>query len=187
MGKNEVLRLDVNYSGRYGGQIDEILLLPLDVNGVLFYTLKEGVTEEEVSLGEIEGKHSSCYGDLTVEVIDLNELNVKQVLNLVQSSNFGQFESFFESLEIGFHEDLENLEDEDEDEYKNDCKEKINSLLIKYGINKDAYGIKTEKIHDKFIEDLKNNYVIKLKDISISADDYERALNLLKSEGIEVF
>lgn len=173
----KVLSLNVTYSARYGSDVDEILLLPLDINGVLFSKLESGVTlDSVVSLGEIEGKHSECYGDLTIDVVNLDELNAKEASQLIKDSYFGEFESYFEEMQMNRREDLDDEE-----------KEAIEKILDKYEIDRNSYGILTSKVHDKFIDELKEKYVVKLKEVIVSEDNYERAVELLKSNGIEVF
>lgn len=173
----KVLRLNVVYYGNYGGDVDETLLLPLDVNGVLFSNLETGVTlDKRVSLGEIEGKHSECYGDLTIDVVNLDELDSKKASQLVKYSNFEKFENFFEDMEIDYHEHLENEE-----------KDLINKLLDKYEVDRNSYGILTNKVYNKFIEELESKYVIRFKEVSVNEADYEKVIKILKSKGIQTF
>lgn len=179
----KALVLNVTYSARYGQDVDETMLLPLDVNGVLFNKLDTDVTlYDVVSLGEIEGKHSECFGDLTVNVVDLDKLNSKESADLINISYFGEFESFFEEIESEFIMEL----DEESEEGKN-AKDAINQLLDKYEIDKNSYGITTSKIHDKFIEILKEKYTTKFQRITVSENDYKKAIELLKSNGVDIF
>lgn len=62
----KALQLTVTYYSRYASDVEEVLLLPLEANGLIIKNLEVGVMENEVYLGEIEGKHSVCYGDLHV-------------------------------------------------------------------------------------------------------------------------
>lgn len=167
----KVLKLNVVYEGRYGGDVDETMLLPVDVNGVIFKELKDGeVLEDEISLGEIEGKHSECFGDLYVDIVDLDNLNIEEVSRLVSSSNYDELEGFFEEAEAN----------------TNPHDEEVVSLLDKYEVDNNAY-ILTREIHDNFIESLKENYVTNFNSIKVKEKDYEKVVELLKSNGIEFF
>lgn len=172
----EVLKLNVTYGARYGSDVDETLILPAEVNGVLFEKLNPGETlNSAVWLGELEGKHSECYGDLEVDIVDLDELNPMEVTNLIRISSYNRFESFFEELEIDFAES----EDKDEDA--------ANELMRKYGFGEEHYGLDTSGVHDKFIEQMKIKYSDSFKAINIREEDYQRALDLLSEYGIKVF
>lgn len=172
----QLLKLNTSYYGRYGGDVDEFVLLPLDANGVLFEKLEPGtILEDEVYLGEIEGKHSECFGDLQVTIVNLDELNLKQIIELIKTSDFSYFENYFEEKEYDWISEDEN----------NEKQKAIDELLKRYD-SKDSY-IKTRSIHNKLIEQLKNEYVESFEDISIKKSDYKKAVEILKANGIEVF
>ena len=171
----EVMKLNVNFYGNYGGDVDETVLLPVDINGVLFETLVEKVYEDAVYLGEIEGKHSECYGDLSVEFIDLNKLTLKQVTDLIEQSAFGEFESYFEGAEEEY---------EDEDEYNEG---NVNEIIKSYDIQLSSWSIKTGLVHEKFIEQLKAKYVKKFKTITVLKEDYDNAMCVLHNSVIETY
>jgi|SRR5699024_7811380 len=174
---NKVLKLNVQFWGNYGGDVDETVLLPLDINGVLFETLKEEVNlPNAVYLGEIEGKHSECYGDLSIEVINLDELNIKDVAELINKSDFNEFEGFFEMAEYDFEEENEEFD-----------QEKVNKLLDSYGIDRDTWGVKTGEVYIRFVEELKKKYVENFKSITVLEKDYEAAIILLKNNSVELF
>ena len=113
----KVLKLNVTYWGNYGGDIDETMILPLDINGLVFCELEQGTHRDAIVLGEIEGKHSDVDGDLSVSIVDLDELTLKDVSDLIESSGFDTFEGFF-------YEQEECLE-EDEDEYDAEAANKV--------------------------------------------------------------
>ncbi|QJI52398.1 hypothetical protein [Psychrobacillus phage Perkons] len=173
---NNVMRLHVIYDGYYGGDVNEILLLPMDINGVLFEKLEEKTYDQAVNLGEIAGKHSQCYGDLRVDFIDLDILSIKQVTDLINESSFGEFESFFEGAEEDFSDN--------EDEYN---EEKVKDVLHSYGVKTANWMIKTSAIESKFIEMLKEKYVQKFKAITVLENNYDKAIELLNENNIQSF
>lgn len=175
----KALQLTVTYYSRYGSDVEEVLLLPLEANGLIIKNLEVGVMEDEVYLGEIEGKHSECYGDLHVEIVDLDELNVKDAAELLKASDVSSFEMYLEGEEMSFKEYLDNLEDEDE---RNELNKKRQALLDKYEIT-DTYML-TSNISSKFVRNLSENYVV--KEINVSGDDYDAAVKLLQENGIEI-
>lgn len=172
----KVMKLNVTYYGNYGGDVNETLLLPMDINGVLFEELKEKTYDRTVYLGEIEGKHSEVYGDLEVEFIDLDELSIKQVTDLIKESNFGEFESFFEGAEDDFSDD--------ENEYD---KEKAVDIFNSYNVIPKTYNISTSLIHDQFIKKLEEKYVQNFKTVTVLEEDYEKVNELLDSNNIKRF
>lgn len=175
----KVLKLHVGYDGHYGGSVDEYVLLPLEVNGVLFEELSVGNHEREVYLGEIEGKHSEVYGDLEVEIIDLNDLDIKTANCLINNSSDGEFECYFEGIESEYREHLESKEIDYED--------KIKPVVDKYNLELSSWSIVSVKVHEKFIEELKRNYVTKFKTITILEKDYNEAIGILHNSGIESY
>jgi hypothetical protein len=171
----KVMKLNVKFYGNYGGGVNETVLLPLDINGVLFKPLEDKVYEDEIYLGEIEGKHSECYGDLSVELVDLDKLTIKQVTDLIEQSDFGEFENYFEGTE----EEYMN-----EDDYN---EEKVNQISKSYDIQPKRWSIKTGLIHENFIEQLKDKYVKKFKTITVLEENYDNAMSVLHNSEIETF
>lgn len=172
----KIMVLNVTFNGYYGGNVNEILILPLELNGVLFEELVEGTYTRVVYLGEIEGKHSECYGDLHVEFLDLDDLSVKEITNLISSSSFGEFESFFEGEEADFQE---NEEEYDEG--------KVEEILSSYGVEVVNWMIQTSAIHDKFIDILKEKHVQNLRTITVLETDYNSSIKLLVENNINIF
>jgi len=172
----KAMELSVDYDGYYGGSVNEILLLPLDINGVLFEELEEKTYDRAVYLGEIEGKHSEVYGDLTVRFVDLDTLPVREVSELIKASDFGEFEGFFERIEGDFQDD--------EDEYNI---EKVKELLNSYNVKLEKYMIKTSFVNYEFIEQLKEKYVQKFKNVTVLDDDYDLVVKLLNENNIKYF
>jgi len=175
----KVLKLHVDYDGYYGGSVHEYVLLPQEVNGVLFEELSVGNHDREVYLGEIEGKHSEVYGDLEVEIIDLNNLDIKSVNNLINNSSIGEFECYFEGIEGDYRDELEC----EEISYDN----KIKPIVDKYNLELSAWSIVSVKVHEKFIEELKRDYVTKFKTITVLEKDYTEAISILHNSGIESY
>lgn len=182
-----VLKLSVEFDGRYGYKREHVLM-PIESNGVIFGFLQENeVLERRVDLGELEGKHSECYGDLIVETIDLSSLNPKELESLVKESSFGDFEIFFETVEYEFKEYIEELKDLEEEEfYQIESEEK--AFYANLGIVKPKSSIKSRSIYDAFMLQIEN--FIKDKktyQITILASDLEKAQALLLDNGIELF
>lgn len=170
------MELRIDYDGNYGGSVNEVLLLPLDINGVLFGELKEKKYDRAVYLGEIEGKHSEVYGDLTVRFVDLDTISLVQVTELIKASDFGEFEGFFERIEGDFQHD--------EDEYNI---EKVKELLNSYNVKLEKYMIKTSFVNYEFIEQLKEKYVQKFKTVTVLDADYNSVVKLLNENNIKHF
>lgn len=173
----EVMVLNVVYDGYYGASVDETVILPTEINGVLFESLQEKDYKSAVYLGEIEGKHSECYGDLSVEFVNLDDLSIRQVTNLIEKSNIGEFESYFEGQEETFQYDYEEEYDE----------EKVNSVMKLFNTEPKKWSIKTELVHSKFIDQLKNKYIKSFKTISLLENDYDNAMSVLHNSEIETF
>lgn len=172
----QVLKLNVNYSGYYGGDVDETMLLPIDVNGVFFEELESGEYEDAVYLGEIEGKHSEVHGDLVVDIVDLDELTLKEVSDLIEESSFGQFDGYFD---VAWDEI-----DEEDDEYD---KEKAESIRKKYSVDADSWKSDIEQIHSIFIDELKSKYVKSFKIFNVLDSDYENVVKILSDNGIKTY
>jgi len=175
----KVMKLNVSYDGYYGGSVDETVILPMDINGVLFEELEEKTYSEAISLGEIAGKHSDEYGDLTVDFIDLDELSIKQVTDLINESYYGEFEVYFEGAEESLFEDS----DEEDDKTIED---KIDEIFKKYNVVRPRWGT-TNTIYGKFIEQLKDKYVKSFSDITVLEEDYDKASKLLKDNNIKTY
>ena len=169
---NKVMKLNVEYYGNYGGDINEIVLLPTEINGVLFEKLEEGLHKDAICLGEIEGKHSDVDGDLDVEIVDLDILSIKEVTRLINNSYFGEFESFFEGLE------------DDKEEYN---EQKVKEILHSYNVEERSCMIKTWEIYTRFIEQLKGKYVHNFKNVIVLKDDYDKVVKLLEENNIKSF
>lgn len=176
----KILKLNVTYLGSYGGNIDDTLILPYETNGLLFNISEDVTIEDEIDLGEIEGKHSECFGDLKIEVLNLDVLSAKEVSALIKESDFSNFEIYFQGLEIAMSE----FQEEKPEHLDQSA---IDGILQKYGVDKDSYGVLTSEVHDNFIEKLKKKYVTEFKVISVSEEDYELAKELLTANGIKSF
>lgn len=71
----QLVKLKTYYEGYYGGKYYEEIILSKEF--IEKYNIQEG--EDEVDLGEIEGKHSCCFGDLIIEPIENNtDINIKK-------------------------------------------------------------------------------------------------------------
>lgn len=175
----KVLKLSVDYDGYYGGDVHEYCLLPVEWNGLYADELDKGIYSRAVYLGEIEGKHSEVYGDLTVEVIDLSTLNTKELSALVKGSFTGEFECTFESWESDFND--ENEEELDEISLKRTEFESANGISYS-----SEWAIKSVAISENLISKLEIS-LEPFEDITIKASDKEKVLQLLKDNGVQTF
>ncbi|WP_368900754.1 hypothetical protein [Oceanobacillus oncorhynchi] len=170
----KVMKWNVQYEGNYGGSVDEIVLLPQHINGMLFEEYEEGIYKDEISLGEIEGKHSDVSGDLEVEFLELDKLSIKDAADLIGESDTSYFEGLFDRITAEYEED------EDYDE------EKVTKLLSHYDIEEFTWRT-FDQIHDKFISKLKEKYVHEFKSITVLERNYDRAVDLLEGAEIQTF
>lgn len=176
----KVMKLHTFFDGYYGGHVDEYVLLPVEINGVLFSKLEEGNYSDAVYLGEIAGKHSECYGDLVVSFVNLGGLSVKGATDLVEGSDFSEFEPYFEQMESDFRDEMENEGKYDE--------RKIRDILKRFDVSEDNYIFSyTDGIHKKFIEKLREKYSQSFKSITVLDEDYQKAIDILKDCSIELF
>ena len=71
----QLVKLITYYDGYYGGEYYEEIILSKEF--IEKYNIQE--KEDEVDLGEIEGKHSCCFGDLIIEPIENNtDINIEE-------------------------------------------------------------------------------------------------------------
>lgn len=186
----KVLKLTTDYSGNYA-EVHEHVLMPIQANGVIFsfVPLNEKL-EEVVGLGELEGKHSYCHGDLTAEVIDIAEMNPVHLHYLIKDSDYGTFEGFFENTEHELKEYLTQLdmEDEDDQEEFNKIKKEEQILYEILGmtpLSEETYS-KSSKVYDQFIKQLKEySEPRKVTEINILESEAEQIKVLLLQNGFE--
>lgn len=176
----EVLKLSVDYDGYYGGSIHEYCLLPIDWNGLYTHELSCGTEGDAIYLGEIEGKHSEVYGDLTVEVVDLSKLNKRQLSELIKGSSVGEFEGTFEGWEEDFDYEIEE-EEEEARKLKQSEFEKLNGIKFK-----SKYEIKSVTISENLISKL-SGQLEEFAEITIKASDLHKATIILQDYEIETF
>ena len=65
------LKFHQNYKG-HGKEFESYTIYPKEADGLIFKDIKEG--RGSIFLGEVEGKHSERYGDLTISEIDTEDL-----------------------------------------------------------------------------------------------------------------
>lgn len=171
----------VIFTGTYNGyyaDAEESIALPAEANeNIIFGKFEEGtIYENVVDFGELEGKHSECYGDLSVEYVDTDEMSDGELIELVDKlSPLDRLEVFLEHNSINWWE--ENVEGaENEEEITNKEKELLDDW--------DAYQI--YNVPDKVLELLKEKYMVQTQTLKIKESDYEKALSLLKENEIEV-
>ena len=112
----KTLKIEVNYDGRYASA-NSHCLFPLEANGVIFPFIKE-FESEVVSLGELEGKHSDCYGDISTTIVDLSLLSSEELQELIENSDLKDFISYFEIASDDWYEYLDELKTGDSKELK---------------------------------------------------------------------
>lgn len=178
----KVFKLHVQYDGYYGGSVDEYCLLPIEIEG-LYAELELGEYEREVYLGEIEGKHSEVYGDLTISVVDLSTMSIKEINYLVNDANTSEFECYFESVCESFND---QLSEEGDEEYLLKHHEKLAAFERYYDLKFKDWTPHLMTVADTFIEKLKEKYITEFFEVTIKLEDKERALKLLNENEIEV-
>lgn len=182
----KLLKYRVDFENWYGADVHDYCLMPVEFMGS--YSPKEelGVTIEEViDLGEIAGKHSECYGDLTITVIDLDELNQKAINELIEGSNKCNFDCYFDTIT----DRLEEILDEGEDNELTVESVELNrkKLIDKYNVTDKGWGINGDIVCEAFIKYLKQKYVTELSVITIKQEDRSKAVELLQQNGIEYY
>ena len=118
----KVHKIEVNYDGRYASA-NSHCLFPLEANGVIFPFIKE-FESGVVSLGELEGKHSDCYGDISTTIVDLSLLSLEELQELIENSCLEYFISYFEIESDDWYEYLDGLKIEDPEKLKEIQKKK---------------------------------------------------------------
>lgn len=185
----KALKLRTTYYGRYN-DLEATVLMPIEANGSVFGFIPLDETQERVvSLGELEGKHSQCYGDLTAEIIDISTMNPVHLKNLYQESDFSSFESYFEQMEGQIEEYLEEIKDsEDDQEEYNQIKQEQKAVYEMLGIDEEKAYFKSREVFDAFDEKIKE-YVEKVKTVTVDvmASDYEAIKELLEKNGFKIY
>lgn len=181
----KVLKYSVDYDGYYGGSMQGYCLLPLEIKDLYIEGFtNEGNYDDAVYLGEIEGKHSHVETDLIVEIIDLEDLNIKEINELIDGSDVGTFESFFEGQEENHYDYFERLEDEEQKELLARRK----AFEEKYNINSEhRWSIMSSLASDAFVEILKEKYQVNLTTITVNSSDADEAIALLEQNDIKIF
>lgn len=179
----EVIKYSVDYYGYYGGSIHEYCLLPIESAGV-YIDYEEGTHEGVVYLGEIEGKHSEVYGDLTVEVIDLSTLNQLEINTLIKGSDISNFESFFESAEESFSEFVEEIECEG---LKEEIGIRQRALELAYELEFSSWSIKMGLLSESFVVELLKARASQLVNFSIKKEDEEKFIQVMNDYELEFF
>lgn len=177
----EVLELRVQWSGYYGTDVDEYMILPINWNGKLTEELEVGKYSNEVYLGEIEGKHSEVYGNLIVEIKNLSELKYIELIDYLNGSDSSSFESYLENMEELIYDDL----DEDESSTFDENKSKY-FKLIGY-IPEYEHSIHSVAISELFVENLLNRNKVSTEVLIIKSEDYSKTIQLLLENNIDTF
>lgn len=168
----KLLKLEVNYNNC--SALREYMIIPSELNGVLFETLPiEKVMKEAVYLHNINLMFNQFYGDLLITEIDSTDLNKRELENLIYNSCSDSFRFFFLKVENDFLKS--NLVDKEERE----------NCLNKYGLLNQDLNYYSIKIHDSLVDNfkLKNK---KRANISIYEDDLDKVLKLLKEHSIKI-
>lgn len=186
----KILKFHQNYEGYYAKGFESYTIYPKEADGLIFKDIEEG--EEVVPLGEVEGKHSDCYGDLTISEIDTEDLSVEELEDLVENSDLSDFESLFESNTYDFTEWMESLEGTAE---LSEIIQKRKEMYDYLGIDLDPKKLDWReiwKVNEAFIVKLKEKIAAEKSklpqviSINVNAQDKEEAIKILKENGIEV-
>lgn len=163
----KALKIEAVYDGMYASE-SEYIVIPKDINGVLFPKLEVGETvEDEVWMGELEGKHSECYGDLIVTEIDLGELTKFELNDLFKNSNPSRLLDYFTD-----HEFLGSNNSSESEDYSR--------IVEKYGLQ-DVKFNKVEVVANYFKCDVEPSRVLEIK---ILEDDYDKVIEMLQKAQI---
>lgn len=172
--------LEGSFNGYYASAKERVVLPIEAAEKNIYGELKEGIYKDAVDFGELEGKHSECYGDLVIKYVDTDEMNQTEIMELVNGLDEANYiESFLERNGIEWWE--ENVSG---DEQKQAIANKKTDDFTKSVGVKDGY---IYHVPGKFLETLKEKYVISTKEIIVKETDYDKAINLLKEKGIELF
>lgn len=163
----KALKIEAVYDGMYISE-SEYIVIPKDINGVLFPKLEVGETvEDEVWMGELEGKHSECYGDLIVTEIDLGELTKFELNDLFKHSNPSRLLDYFTD-----HEFLDSNNSSESEAYSR--------IVEKYGLQ-DVKFNKVEVVANSFKYEVEPSRVLEIK---ILEDDYNKVIEMLQKAQI---
>lgn len=178
----KTLKIEVNYDGRYASA-NSHCLFPLEANGVIFPFIKE-FESGVVSLGELEGKHSDCYGDISTTIIDLSLLSSEELQELIENSDLKDFISYFEIASDDWYEYLDELKIKDPEKLK-EIQKKKKELSGKLYIPVEELEFSNVFYSYREVLDdyLKSNGFSVLK---LSNKDIERAKKLLLENGFNL-
>lgn len=181
----KVLKYSIDYDGYYGGSMQGYCLLPLEIKDLYIEGFaEEGSYDDAVYLGKIEGKHSHVETDLIVEIIDLEDLNIKEINELINGSDVGTFESFFEGQEESH---FEYLEDEENEEQK-ELLARRKAFEEKYNISSEnSWSIMSSLASDAFVEALKEKYQVELVTFFIKKEDEAKFRMVMNDYELEIF
>lgn len=178
----KALKIEVNYDGRYAST-NSHCLFPLEANGIIFPFIQE-FESGVVSLGELEGKHSDCYGDIKTTIIDLSLLSSEELQELIKNSDLKDFISYFEIASDDWYEYLDELKTENPKKLE-EIKEKQEELSEKLYIPVEELEFSNvfysyREILDDYLK-LNGFSVLKLQN-----KDIERAKKLLLENGFNL-
>ena len=185
----KILKFHQIYNGRYA-ESESYTIYPKEAEGSIFKDIKGG--EGLIFLGELEGKHSECYGNLTISEIDTEDLSIEELEDLVENSDLDDFEGLFEESNYEFTEWVKTLEGTDE----------LSEIILKRKEMRDFLKIDLdpEKFDWREIGNVNEAFIVKLKEkiaaeksklpqvisIKLNEQDKEKALKVLNENGIEV-
>lgn len=170
----KALKIEAVFDGVYASE-SQYVIVPKDINGVLFPKLEIGETvEEEVWMGELEGKHSECYGDLTVTEVDLGKLSKFELNDLFESSNPSYLLDYFTDHEIlASHENPGSPDDK-----------AYSEIVEKYGLQDCKFG-KVKVVINCFKSLVESTMGrSKVREIKILEEDYEKVIEMLQKAQI---
>lgn len=168
----ELLKLTVTYES-VQSSVKQNLLAPLEILGVS-EEIQLGLNKGVICLGNIDGTNSDCYGDLTVEIVNLDDLKKLKKIKLVEWNISSYIANHFNELK-----------------FYNVTTPEINKFISENSSNdEDKSGYPVLWSIEILAELLEEQYIKPLdmmKNIKVDDKDFVRALHLLAQNGIDFF
>lgn len=168
----KLLKVTCQFFGEYT-HIEEYRLLPASLMEIESFDFKMGLNEDVIGLGEIEGKHSDCYGDLLLEEIESDNFNLVELKELVDNSSADYLDYYLENIEeyplVDINSrDFLNLDEEEQQkeiETEKERQQKITEIAKEFGVQADKdfllpYRELSDAVDRKLKEKLENLVIL---------------------------
>ena len=184
----EIMKLRVVYDSRYGNDVDEHTFVAEEYLWAFWRDyVGSGHYERIISLGEIEGKHSDVWGDLIITRVDLESLSPMEIQRLVDTIDDSYLIDFFNEIEDEAIQATDETKFECIDEEDLERKAWREEFFEEYPeIKMGKYDPIGEQLHPYIVEFMEKSSV-KTKILNVNEEQYERAIDVLKQHGIELF